>query len=129
MSFARFSDSDVYIFEHVGGFIQCCGCSLRYDQGLLRPTEERIASYLTKSDSEEDDGFDFVDLETPREALAHLAEHVKLGHDIGKARERILSEYPDLDVRIQPYVREPESKKRVKQKLREAWEDRGSSEG
>jgi hypothetical protein len=121
MSFARFSDSDVYIFEHAGGYIQCCGCSLDYQKSLLRPTEEKIADYLAKSDSDEYEGFDFVDLATPREALAHLGEHVKLGDDIGRAKERILAEYPDLDVNIEPYVRDPESEKRVQQKLRDAW--------
>lgn len=128
MSFARFSDSDVYIFEHAGGFIQCCACSLEYDKSLLRPTEERIADYLAKSSSDEYEGLDFVDLATPREALAHLEEHVKLGNDIGEAKERILAEYPDLDVKIQPYVRDPESEERIRQKLREAWDGEATPE-
>jgi hypothetical protein len=124
MSFARFSNADVYIFEHAGGYIQCCGCSLDYQKSLLRPTEEKIADYLAKSDSDEEEGFDFVNLATPREALAHLEEHVKLGDDIGRAKERILAEYPDLDVKIEPYVRDPESAKRVQEKLRDAWENK-----
>lgn len=29
MAYARFSkDSDVYVFLNVGGFLDCCGCSL-----------------------------------------------------------------------------------------------------
>lgn len=122
MSFERFSSSDVYIFEHVGGYIQCCGCSLNYQKSLLRPTEEKITDYLAKSDSEDGDfDFDMVNLETPRDALAHLDEHVALGDDIGAAKQRILSEYPDLDVKIEPYVRDPESAKRLQQKLHDAW--------
>ena len=29
MSYCRFSDtSDVYVFHHVAGFFECCGCAL-----------------------------------------------------------------------------------------------------
>lgn len=89
MSFERFSTSDVYVFEHVGGFIQCCGCML--------------ADYSFDNDSEA-----FPELATPREALAHLDEHETAGHDIGGARNRIIKEYPDLDIEIQPWSPNPE---------------------
>jgi hypothetical protein len=83
MSFERFSTSDVYIFEHVGGWIECCGCWFgEWDQ--IEP---------------------FPQFKTPREALAHLDTHEKAGHDIGNARNRITQEYPDLDIQIQPYKR------------------------
>jgi hypothetical protein len=94
MSFERFSTSDVYIFEHVGGFIQCCGCIMGDDW----------------------------DYSTPREMLAHLNKHEDAGHDIGKARARIIEEYPDLDVSIEPYVRSPEEEERIKSKLGAAFE-------
>jgi hypothetical protein len=81
VSFERFMSSDVYIFEHVSGFIQCCGCWLDGDE---------------KNWS--------VDLPTPREALAHLDRHEAAGHDIGGARRRIEKEYEDLDAPIEPYV-------------------------
>lgn len=101
MSFERFGSSDVYIFEHVGGFIECCGClfrdSLPYD----------------------DDSDGFPQLATPREALEHLDYHEKAGHDIGKARNRIIETYPDLDVEIEPYETSPEVRERIKAKLRE----------
>ena len=32
MSYCRFSDGDVYMFEHVGGGIECCGCRLVEDR-------------------------------------------------------------------------------------------------
>jgi hypothetical protein len=86
MSFERFSSSDIYMFEHVSGFIQCCGCWLDGD----------------------DEGNWFVELKTPREALAHLDRHETAGHDIGGARNRIIKEYPNLDIEIQPYVKTPE---------------------
>ncbi len=85
MSFERFSTSDIYIFEHVGGWIECCGCWLSADT---------------------DDSW-FVELDTPREALDHLSKHQFAGHDIGHARKRILEEYPDLDIRIEPYKQHP----------------------
>lgn len=28
MSYCRFSNADVYVFMHVGGFLSCCGCWL-----------------------------------------------------------------------------------------------------
>ena len=84
MSFERFFSFDVYIFEHVGGFIECCGCS------LVNPSDGEI--------------FGFAELSTPREALAHLDLHEAAGDDIGRARRRIEKEYSDLDIRIKPYV-------------------------
>jgi hypothetical protein len=83
MSFERFGSSDIYIFEHAGGFIQCCGCSL--------------------VDPEDGEIFGFAEFKTPREALAHLDEHDVAGDDIGGARRRIEKEYENLDVTIKPY--------------------------
>ena len=83
MSFERFISSDVYIFEHVGGFIQCCGCN------LVEPGEGEI--------------FGFAELATPRDALFHLDLHEAAGDDIGGARRRIEKMYPDLDIKIKPY--------------------------
>lgn len=98
MSFERFSSSDVYIFEHAGGFIQCCGCWLDGDGDNLS-----------------------VDLRTPREALAHLDRHEAVGHDIGGSRSRIEKEYPDLDITIEPYKRDPADSERLKARILEAW--------
>jgi hypothetical protein len=83
MSFERFSSSDIYMYEHVGGFIECCGCWF----------------------SDWPDGDYFPQFKTPRKALAHLDAHENAGHDIGGARNRIIKEYPDLDIKIQPYKR------------------------
>lgn len=79
MSYERFWSSDVYIFPHVGGGIECCACFLSLDE---EP---------------------FPNFKTPREALAHLDKHVEAGHDIGKARDRIEEEFEDLDVVIEPW--------------------------
>lgn len=90
MSFERFSSSDIYMYEHVGGFIECCACSLAI------PEDQEL--------------FGFTWLKTPREALAHLDLHEEVGDDIGKARKRIKQEYVFLlDAEIQPYVPDPEA--------------------
>lgn len=101
MSFERFSSSDVYIFEHVSGFIECCGCLF----------------------SDWDDSEPFPQLKTPREALAHLDAHEKAGHNIGKARKRIKKEYPNIDIEIQPYVPDPEVAEARQARLKEIFGD------
>jgi hypothetical protein len=99
MSFERFSSSDIYMFEHVSGFIQCCGCWF----------------------GEIDDSELFPEFKTPREALAHLDVHENAGHDTGEARERIIEDYPDLDVQIEPYVQPPDLHEKLKAKILERW--------
>lgn len=99
MSFARFSDADIYIYEHVGGFIECCGCSL--------------------IDPEDGEMFGFAHLKTPREALAHLDAHEERGDDIGGARRRIEKEYEDLDKEIEPYVTPPEVAEKIRARMKE----------
>lgn len=103
MSFERFGSSDIYIYQHVGGFIECCGCSLEAPLGLTI----------------EEDGplFGFAKLNTPREALAHLDAHEAAGDDIGGARRRIEKEYEDLDAPIKPFVRSEEEEKRQRERL------------
>lgn len=100
MSFARFSNADIYMFEAAGGWIECCGCWL--------------------SEDIEDDTW-ILRLPTPREALAHLDAHEAAGHDIGGARERIEKEYPDLDIQIEPYVTPPEVRERQLARMRELF--------
>lgn len=101
MSYARMSDdSDVYIFSHAGGFIQCCGCS------------------ITEPEDYEDVGF--ANLKTAREALEHLDKHVALGHTIpDRAFKRIREEHEDLDAPIEPYVTPPEVRERIRKLMRE----------
>lgn len=98
MSFERFSSSDVYMYEHVSGFIECCGC------------------WLVDWEAE-----GFPQLKTPREALAHLDLHEEAGYDIGGARRRIEKEYPDLDVQIEPYIIPPKVLERQRKRMRELF--------
>jgi hypothetical protein len=65
VSYCRFGDSDAYIFEHVGGFWQCCACWLEVEDG--------------------DDGEEFwksADFATKEELLEHIDKHRKAGHYI-----------------------------------------------
>jgi hypothetical protein len=103
MSFERFSSSDIYIYEHIDGFIECCGCWIGHE---------------LKESAEEELNFWFVQLKTPREALEHLDRHEAAGFDVGKARSRIIKSYPDLDVKIKPYEQNSEVLERIKTKIK-----------
>lgn len=100
VSFERFSSSDVYIYEHVGGFIECCGC------------------WFVEWDS----GEPFPQFKTPRLALQHLDLHERMGHNIGQARVSIEKEYPNLDIEIEPYVPDPEVAEARQARLKEIFE-------
>jgi len=86
VSFERWASSDIYIFEHVSGYIECSGCT------LVLPDDLEIFGTATMS--------------TPREALTHLDLHEKKGDDIGGARRRIEIEYEDLDAPIVTHQRQ-----------------------
>jgi hypothetical protein len=97
MSYARFGweDSDVYVYEHVGGYIECCGCSM--------------------APPEEDDYFEVTRLNTAREALDHLEKHVKFGDGVPMSAFRgILADHPNLDAQIKKYVASAESEEQTK---------------
>ena len=53
MSYARFSEGDVYVFLSVGGHLECCGC-------ILNPRT--------------------VTLDTTQKMLEHLEGHRHAGH-------------------------------------------------
>lgn len=106
MSFERWSTSDIYMFEHVGGFIECCGCWFSGDW-----LNEHV---------------EFPRFKTPYEALAHLDVHENAGHDIGNARNRIIQTYNDLSVCIEPYVLTEGQKARheeLRKKMKAAFEE------
>lgn len=107
MSYARFDDdSDVYIYHHYMGFIECCGC------------------WITDPENGEDVGF--AKLETPRRAIRHLMEHVSRGYKVPERTfDRIYEEYKDnMDEPVEPFVSTPEQAARQKarlERLRAAW--------
>ncbi len=102
MSYARFGwdGSDVYVFEHTGGGIECCGCCL--------------------TDPAEDTWFGSMNFKTPREALAHLEEHVAAGHCVpSDTFNRMREEYKDsMDTVIEAYETPPEVRERQRKLLR-----------
>lgn len=56
MSYARWGEgSDVYVYAHVDGFVECCGCALEGDS---------------------------VSLHSPAEVVDHMRDHFKAGHDV-----------------------------------------------
>lgn len=70
MSYCRFSDGDVYLFYHVNGFYDCCGCRLNSEK---------------------------TSFNTPSETLEHLKEHIAAGHDVpGYAIKRLKQEIAEL---------------------------------
>jgi len=105
MSYARMgATSDVYIFSHAGGFIQCCGCL------IAEPEEQEL--------------FGFTNLKTAREALEHLDKHVEMGHTVPeKAFTRIREEHEDLDAPIEEYVTPPEVLERVRKMMKDRMND------
>lgn len=105
MSYARWGEeSDVYIFEHVAGYIQCCGCQ------------------MTKTSDKE--LFGFANLKTARKALEHLDAHVANGDKVSPSTfEKIKKEHPDLDAEIPPYVVSPEKEAEQRELFRKFWEN------
>lgn len=104
MSYARFNgtDSEVYVYEHSAGFIECCGCR------------------LTAAEEGEDLGF--ARLSTAREALVHLDWHVREGDLVPqRAFDRIREEHEDLDAPIEPYVTPPEVRERQRKLMQKLF--------
>ena len=64
MAYSRFSNSDIYIYPHVSGYIECCACWLNEGQ-------DEYSLYSASVEITND-----VDL------ARHLKEHAKAGHDM-----------------------------------------------
>jgi len=74
MAYSRFFDSDIYIYPHVDGYIECCACWLneKLDTGLFGLSEK---------------------IENDQSLSNHIDEHIKAGHDIPEGLlEEILSD-------------------------------------
>lgn len=102
MSFARFSSSNVYVYEHYQGFIECCGC------------------WLLSGKEFED--WSSVELATPREAIEHLEKHKQAGHNIATSIEQIKERYDDLDAPIEKNETDPYVLARLRENLRKSYE-------
>ena len=64
MAYARFSDSDIYIYPHFGGWIECAACWVN------EPTDEY--SLFSSSEQIYDD----------KHLIEHIGQHRQLGHNI-----------------------------------------------
>ena len=64
MAYARFFDSDIYIYPHVGGWIECQACWLN----------EGTDEYSLFSSSEE--------IYDDKHLIEHIGQHRQLGHNI-----------------------------------------------
>ena len=64
MAYSRFFDSDIYIYAHVDGYIECCACWLN----------ENLDEYSLFGLSEK--------IDTDEKLIDHLEEHAKAGHDM-----------------------------------------------
>jgi hypothetical protein len=77
MAYARFSDYDIYIYPHVGGWIECSACFLN----------EAVDEYSLFSVSEA-----IHDDET---LLVHILQHRIMGHNIPEDLEYQILADPD----------------------------------
>lgn len=76
MAYSRFIDSDIYIYSHIDGYIECCSCWLN----------ERL----------ETGSFGLSEKITNDEQLElHLDEHLLAGHDIPEDLLQEILDDPD----------------------------------
>jgi hypothetical protein len=84
VSYARFGweGSDVYVFSHVSGGIQCCGC--RLNESAMGPDDVFPPSWTTPTGTPFDR--EHPGAGQPRaaydEMIAHLGEHLRAGHTV-----------------------------------------------
>ena len=64
MAYSRFLDSDIYIYPHVSGYIECCGCWLN------EPQDEHSLFAVS------------VEITNDIDLARHLKQHAKVGHDM-----------------------------------------------
>jgi len=81
MAYCRWWNGDVYMFNHVDGYICCCACSFNELDKNGWPVDEEFSSL--------------------KEALRHLYKHREAGHRVPDyAFERIRDEIGRLDLAI-----------------------------
>ena len=86
MAYSRFYDSDIYIYSHVGGWIECQSCFLN------EPKDEY--SLFSMSEQIYDD----------KHLVAHIRQHRQLGHNIPDGlEEEILSDPDRYDLSDSPW--------------------------
>lgn len=76
MAYSRFFDSDIYIYPHVDGYIECCGCWLNE---RLEDTLFGLSEKITNDEQLEE----------------HLDQHLLAGHNIPEDLLQDILEDPD----------------------------------
>jgi len=93
MSYCRFSDSDIYLFSHIDGYICCCCCKLRpqtqktiFTKGV-KPGDHFLFSKGIEGCKEcEGEGCSSccthpnADFQNYQDAIQHVKEHIAAGH-------------------------------------------------
>jgi hypothetical protein len=64
MAYSRFIDSDIYIYSHVAGHIECQACFLNEPQDEYSLFSASLSIY------------------NDEQLIAHLEEHAKVGHNM-----------------------------------------------
>lgn len=127
MSYARFGDSDVYIYETRGG-IECAGCSLQ--KGIpITPYIDRIG--ITHSTH-----FERVIFNTARGILLHILDHREAGDWVTYDADFNINEaHPDIDAIIfeteeqeASHARAAEHAREIMQQYKEEYGDETTSE-
>ena len=70
MAYCRFStDSDVYLYPNVGGYYECCACSLNDAKAVAIKTLYEVMQHLNEHVAKGD--------KVPKSAFERLAEELK----------------------------------------------------
>ena len=64
MAYSRFSNSDIYIYPHIDGYIECCAC-------WLNENKEEYSLFLAN-----------VKIDNDLDLARHLKAHANQGHDM-----------------------------------------------
>ena len=70
MAYSRFTNSDIYIYSHIDGYIECCACWLNESRGS-NDSQDSYSLFL-----------DNVKIYDDLELARHLKKHAAQGHEM-----------------------------------------------
>lgn len=85
MSYARWSEGDVYVFHHVDAYLICMCCT-------LTPLSEYETLWGAEDEPERVMLHDDYKTQRRSEMIAHLAEHQAAGHGVPSRAARMLAQ-------------------------------------
>ena len=83
MAYSRFTNSDIYTYPHIEGYIECAGCFLNI------PTDEYNLFKSTQIDDDET-------------LLMHILQHKISGHNLPESLAQDILADPDIYGKITP---------------------------